>query len=44
MRQIRNRFQKPKIGIIGDGIYSKRIQKILKKLNLNFIIYKPRRV
>ena len=43
MRQMRNRFQKLKIGIIGDGVHSKRIQKILKKLNLNFIIYKPKR-
>ena len=31
-----------KIGIIGDGNHSKRIQKILKKINLNFYIYKPK--
>lgn len=30
-----------KIGIIGDGGHSKRIQKILKKKKLNFFIYKP---
>ena len=43
MRQMRNRFQKLKIGIIGDGVHSKKNSKILKKLNLNFIIYKPKR-
>ena len=32
-----------KIGIIGDGIHSKRIQKILKKKRLNFIIYKSKK-
>lgn len=32
-----------KIGIIGNGNHSKRIQKILKKINLNFYIYKPKR-
>ena len=31
-----------KIGIIGDGNHSKRIQKILKKIKLNFYIYKPK--
>jgi len=31
-----------KIGIIGDGDQSKRIQKILKKKKLNFFIYKPK--
>ena len=30
-----------KIAIIGNGIQSKRIQKILKKLKHNFLIYKP---
>ena len=30
-----------KIGIIGDGGHSKRIQKILKKKKLNFLVYKP---
>jgi predicted dehydrogenase len=30
-----------RIGIIGDGGHSKRIQKILKKKKLNFYIYKP---
>ena len=32
-----------KIGIIGDGGHSKRIQKILKKKKLNFQIYKPKK-
>ena len=32
-----------KIGIIGDGNHSKRIQKILEKKKLKFIIYKPAR-
>lgn len=31
-----------KIGIIGDGGHSKRIQKILQKKKLNFFIYKPK--
>ncbi len=31
-----------KIGIIGNGSHSKRIQKILKKIKLNFYIYKPK--
>ena len=31
-----------KIGIIGDGNHSKRIQKILKKIKFNFYIYKPK--
>ena len=43
MRQMRNRFQKLKIGLIGDGVHSKRIQKILKSLKLKFIIYKPQK-
>lgn len=30
-----------KIGLIGDGIHSKRIQKILKKKKLKYLIYKP---
>ena len=30
-----------KVGIIGDGTHSKRIQKILKKIGINFFIYKP---
>jgi hypothetical protein len=30
-----------KIGIIGDGGHSKRIQKILKKKKISFFIYKP---
>ena len=30
-----------KIGVIGDGVHSKRIQKILIKKKLNFYIYKP---
>ena len=30
-----------KIGIIGDGGHSKRIQKILIKKKLSFFIYKP---
>ena len=32
-----------KIGIIGIGGHSKRIQKILKKKKLNFFIYKPKK-
>ena len=32
-----------KIGIIGDGGHSKRIQKILRKKKLNFLIYKPKK-
>ena len=31
-----------KIGIIGDDNHSKRIQKIIKKIKLNFYIYKPK--
>ena len=31
-----------KIGIIGNGNHSKRIQKILKKININYFIYKPK--
>ena len=31
-----------KIGIIGNGSHSKRIQKILKKKKLDFFIYKPK--
>ena len=30
-----------KVGIIGDGSHSKRIQKILKKKKIDFFIYKP---
>ena len=30
-----------KVGIIGNGNHSKRIQKILKKKRINFFIYKP---
>ena len=30
-----------KIGVIGNGVHSKRIQKILIKKKLNFYIYKP---
>ncbi len=30
-----------KVGIIGNGTHSKRIQKILKKKKINFFIYKP---
>ena len=30
-----------KVGIIGNGTHSKRIQKILKKIGINFFIYKP---
>jgi len=30
-----------KIAIIGNGTQSKRIQKILRKLKYNFLIYKP---
>jgi len=29
------------VGIIGNGVQSKRIQKILKKKNISFFIYKP---
>ena len=29
------------VGIIGDGWHSKRIQKILKKKNIKFLVYKP---
>ena len=32
-----------KIGIIGNGNHSKRIQKILKKKGLSFLIYKPKK-
>ena len=32
-----------KIGIVGDGGHSKRIQEILKKKKLKFYIYKPSR-
>ncbi len=32
-----------KIGIIGDGGHSKRIQKILKKKKLTYFIYKPKK-
>tara|TARA_Y100000992_G_scaffold296350_1_gene258440 strand:- start:454 stop:1374 length:921 start_codon:yes stop_codon:yes gene_type:complete len=32
-----------KIGIIGNGNHSKRIQKILKKKKLSFFIYKPKK-
>ena len=32
-----------RIGIIGDGGHSKRIQKILIKKKLNFFIYKPKK-
>ena len=32
-----------KIGLIGNGVHSKRIQKILKKKKLNFLIYKPKK-
>ena len=32
-----------KIGIIGNGGHSKRIQKILKKKKLNFFIHKPKK-
>ena len=31
-----------KICIIGDGIHSKRIQKILKKKKIEFIVFKPK--
>ena len=31
-----------KVGIIGNGNHSKRIQKILKKKNINYFIYKPK--
>ena len=29
------------VGIIGNGVQSKRIQKILKKKDISFFIYKP---
>ena len=32
-----------KIGIIGNGNHSKRIQKILKKKKLRYFIYKPKK-
>lgn len=32
-----------KIGIIGNGVHSKRIQKILNQKKLNFFIYKPKK-
>ena len=32
-----------KAGLIGNGYHSKRIQKILKKKNINFFLYKPSR-
>ena len=32
-----------KIGLIGNGIHSKRIQRILKKKKINFFLYKPTR-
>lgn len=41
MRQMRCRFRKLKVGIIGDGTHSKRIQKILNELNIIYIVYKP---
>ena len=31
------------IGLIGNGVHSKRIQKILKKKKLKFLIYKPKK-
>ena len=33
-----------KVGIIGDGSHSKRIQKILKKKKIDFFIYKPGKI
>ena len=33
-----------KIGLIGNGRQSKRIQKILKKKKINFLIYKPENI
>lgn len=30
-----------KIGLIGNGVHSKRIQKILKKYNKNYLLYNP---
>ena len=32
-----------KAGLIGNGYHSKRIQKILKRKNINFFLYKPSR-
>ena len=32
-----------KVGLIGNGGHSKRIQKILKKKKINFFLYKPAR-
>ena len=32
-----------KIGIIGNGKHSKRLQKILNKKKLNFFVYKPKK-
>ena len=32
-----------KAGLIGNGNHSKRIQKILKRKNINFFLYKPSR-
>ncbi len=31
-----------KVGIIGNGTHSKRIQKILKKKNIEYFVYKPK--
>ena len=41
MQQMRSRFRQLKLGIIGDGVQSLRIQKILKSFGLRYILYKP---
>lgn len=41
MQQMRGRFRQLKLGIIGDGVHSLRIQKILKSFGLRYLLYKP---
>ncbi len=36
-----SRFRQLKLGIIGDGVHSLRIQKILKGFGLKYLLYKP---
>ena len=41
MQQMWSRFRQLKLGIIGDGVHSLRIQKILKSFGLKYLLYKP---
>ena len=41
MQQMRSRFRQLKLGIIGDGVHSLRIQKVLKSFGLKYLLYKP---